>query len=305
MEPVIVITGPTASGKSAVALGLAERLSGEIVSADSMQVYRGMDIGTAKATPAERARVVHHLLDIREPGEPFSVVDYQREASAAIRQIQARGKTAILCGGTGQYLSALIEGITFAPAGADPALRAELEHRAERTGAAGLWDELAQLDPASAARIAPGDKKRLIRALEVCRLTGRPMSEHVARSHETEPAFTFRSFCLNHDRPVLYRRIDQRVLDMIRQGLLEEVRSLLARPLPSGSTCLQAIGYKELSETITGSQPLSEAVERIQQASRRYAKRQLTWFRKMKNMIWLENMDTGDAISHIMVNIHE
>ena len=305
MEPVIVITGPTASGKSAVALGLAERLSGEIVSADSMQVYRGMDIGTAKATPAERARVVHHLLDIREPGEPFSVVDYQREASAAIRQIQARGRTAILCGGTGQYLSALIEGITFAPAGADPALRAELERRAACTGVAGLWDELAQLDPASAARIAPGDKKRLIRALEVCRLTGRPMSEHVARSHETKPAFTFRSFCLNHDRAELYRRIDQRVLDMLGQGLLEEVRSLLARPLPSGSTCLQAIGYKELSETITGSQPLSEAVERIQQASRRYAKRQLTWFRKMKNMIWLENMDTGDAISHIMVNIHE
>ena len=305
MEPVIVITGPTASGKSAVAIGLAERLSGEIVSADSMQVYRGMDIGTAKATAAERARVVHHLLDIREPGEPFSVVDYQREASDAIRQIQARGRTAILCGGTGQYLNALIEGITFAPAGADPALRAELERRAECTGVAGLWDELEQLDPASAARIAPGDKKRLIRALEVCRLTGRPMSDHVARSHETEPAFTFRSFCLNHDRAVLYRRIDQRDLDMHGQGLLEEVRSLLARPLPSGSTCLQAIGYKELSETITGSQPLSEAVERIQQASRRYAKRQLTWFRKMKNLIWLENMETGDAISHIMVNIHE
>ncbi|NLO36695.1 MAG: tRNA (adenosine(37)-N6)-dimethylallyltransferase MiaA [Clostridiaceae bacterium] len=305
MNPVILITGPTASGKSALALRLAEWLDGEIVSADSMQIYRGMDIGTAKATPAERARVVHHLLDIREPGEPFSVVDYQREASAAIRQIQTRGKTAVLCGGTGQYLSALTDGLTFASAGADPAVRAELEQLAARDGSEALWQKLAALDPASAGRIQPGDKKRLVRALEVSVLTGRPMSEHLARSRDRAPEFAFNSFCLNHDRPELYRRIDQRVRDMVERGLVEEVRALLARPLPAGSTCLQAIGYKELAETIAGSQPLSEAVARIQQATRRYAKRQLTWFRKMKGLIWLENMGADDAICHIKSVMNE
>jgi tRNA dimethylallyltransferase len=297
--PVIVVTGPTASGKSDTAILLAEQLDGEIVSADSMQVYRGMDIGTAKVDEAVRRRIPHHLIDICDPGEPFSVAAYQAHAENAIKSILERGKRPIVCGGTGQYLSALIDGLTFAPAPADPVLRETLERKADQPGLPELWQALAQQDPDAARRISPNDRKRIIRALEIIMLTGQTMSWHDARSRIRQPAFCYQTFCLTHDRPVLYDRINQRVLHMMEQGLLDEVRQLMGRGLPAGSTSLQAIGYKELIAYLQGECPLEQAVAKIQQASRNYAKRQLTWFRKMNAVHWLENEDPADACQKI------
>lgn len=298
-HPVLVVTGPTASGKSDTAILLAGQLDGEIVSADSMQVYRGMDIGTAKVDAAVRRRIRHHLIDIRDPGEPFSVAAYQALAEEAIRDILARGRTPIVCGGTGQYLSALIDGLTFAPAPADPALRAELEMKADQSGLPDLWQQLAQEDPEAARRISPNDRKRIIRALEIFLLTGRTMSWHDAHSRIRQPAFRYLTFCLTHDRPVLYGRINKRVLQMMDKGLPDEVRRLLGSGVPASSTCLQAIGYKELIGYLQGDCTLEQAVGKIQQASRNYAKRQLTWFRKMREVNWLENENPEDACQKI------
>ncbi|MDW7657370.1 MAG: tRNA (adenosine(37)-N6)-dimethylallyltransferase MiaA [Bacillota bacterium] len=300
---VIVVTGPTASGKSDTAILLAEQLDGEIVSADSMQVYRGMDIGTAKVDETMRRRIRHHLIDICDPGEPFSVAAYQLLAEKAIKDILARGKRPIVCGGTGQYLSALIDGLTFAPAPADPMLRRELEKKADQLGLPDLWLELEQLDPDSASRISPNDRKRIIRALEIYSLTGQPMSWHDARSRIRQPVFAYQTFCLTHDRPVLYERINNRVLQMMQKGLLDEVHLLLDKGVPVGSTSLQAIGYKELIAYLQGDCLLEQAVAKIQQASRNYAKRQLTWFRKMNSVCWLENENPEDACRKIRENL--
>lgn len=295
-QPVLVIAGPTASGKTGAAIQLAERLDGEIISADSMQVYRGMDIGTAKATREEQARVPHHLLDIRNPGESFSVAEYQILATDAIREIQARGKPVILCGGTGQYLSAMMEGLVYSPASVNFDLREQLNREVESGGLDKLWQQLTLIDPETAARLAPTDQKRIIRALEVYRQTGETISVHQARSHHAGPAFAYIGFCLNHERSLLYERINRRVEAMIDTGLLDEVKWLVGLGLPAGSTCLQAIGYKELIRHLDGFLSLPDAISLIQQSSRRYAKRQLTWFRKMANMTWLENKETETVV---------
>lgn len=301
----MVVAGPTASGKTESALLVAEILGGEIISADSMQIYRYMDIGTAKATQEEQGRVPHHLINIRNPGESFSVAEYQVLATEAIHDVQRRGKLAILCGGTGQYLCALMQGLIFSPAAVDPVLRQQLEREADEHGLESLWSQLLQSDPATAARLSPADRKRIIRALEVQHQTGEPMSLHNARSREAGPEFTYIGFCLTHDRPVLYQRIDQRVELMIERGLIDEVRYLLTLNLPAGSTCLQAIGYKELISSMQNGRTCDEAIATIQQASRRYAKRQLTWFRKMENMIWLENMTPTEAAGVMIDRILE
>lgn len=295
-QPVLVITGPTASGKTSAAIQLAEKLDGEIISADSMQVYRGMDIGTAKATRDEQARVPHHLLDIRSPGESFSVAEYQSLATDTIKAIQARGKSVIISGGTGQYLSAMMEGLVYSPASVNLDLREQLNHEVEAEGLEKLWRQLTLIDPEAAARLAPTDQKRIIRALEVYRQTGETISAHQARSHQAGPAFTYIGFCLNHERSLLYERINRRVDTMIDTGLLDEVKWLVGLGLPAGSTCLQAIGYKELIRHLDGQLSLPDAIPLIQQSSRRYAKRQLTWFRKMANMMWLENKETDDVV---------
>lgn len=295
-KPVLVITGPTASGKTSAAIQLAEKLDGEIISADSMQVYRGMDIGTAKATREEQDHVPHHLIDIRNPGESFSVAEYQILATKTIQDLQERGKTAILCGGTGQYLSTMMEGLIYSPGSVNHDLREQLIDEAESEGLEKLWLQLMRIDPETAVRLAPTDQKRIIRALEVYRQTGETMSVHQARSHRAGPAFTFIGFCLNHDRSLLYERINRRVESMIDTGLIDEVRQLRALDLPPGSTSLQAIGYKEMIRHLDGDLSLPDAISLIQQSSRRYAKRQLTWFRKMANMMWLENKETSDAV---------
>ncbi|HAL73833.1 MAG TPA: tRNA (adenosine(37)-N6)-dimethylallyltransferase MiaA, partial [Clostridiales bacterium] len=275
--PVLVIAGPTASGKTETALLVCEAIGGEIVSADSMQIYRGMDIGTAKATWDEQKRVPHHLIDIRNPGERYSVADYKRDATAAIRDIYARNRRPVVCGGTGQYLSALIEGLSFSDDALDLNLRIELNRQADLTGLSALYTRLQQVDPVSAARLAPADRKRIIRALEVFEKTGLTINQQNEQSRLNGPDFSFEIFGLSHDRPLLYERINRRVESMVSAGLADEVRQLLAQGTSQDSTCLQAIGYKEMLPFCRGEINLADAIASIQQATRRYAKRQMTW----------------------------
>lgn len=297
---VVVLGGATASGKTGTALCLAQRLNGEIISADSMQIYRGLDIGTAKATPAEQKLVPHHLIDRLTPGEPFSVADFQTEALAAVRDILSRRRLPIVCGGTGQYISALMDHLTFSPMPADAALRAELEHQAAQPGGADLlMDQLRAADPETAAQLHVNNTKRVIRALEVCRLTGKPLSAWNRASHAVPAPYRYRLFVLNHDRPVLYARIEARVAEMLDRGLLDEVRWLLSLNIPPDATCWQAIGYKELLPYLRGERPLEAVKADLCQATRRYAKRQLTWFRGKTGGEWLENQTAQAAAEKI------
>lgn len=297
---VLVVGGATASGKTRTALCLAQRLNGEIISADSMQIYRGLDIGTAKATPSEQQMVPHHLIDRLSPGEAFSVADFQAEALAAIRDILSRGRLPIVCGGTGQYISALMDHLTFSPMPADANLRTLLEQQAEEPeGAERLLDQLRSVDPETAAKLHVNNIKRLIRALEVFQLTGRSLSEWNRASHTVPAPYQYRLFILNHDRPVLYARIERRVVEMFDNGLLDEARWLLSLDLSPDTTCWQAIGYKELLPHLRGEQPLEAVQADLCQATRRYAKRQLTWFRGKTHGEWLENQSAEVAADKI------
>ncbi len=300
-KPVIVVTGPTASGKTSTALLICQALDGEIVSADSMQIYRGMDIGTAKATPAEQHLVRHHLLDIREPGERYSVADYKIDATTAIQDIYNRGCWPVLCGGTGQYLSAIIEGLTFSAVPTDLELRERLNQEAQAKGIEVLIEKLRQLDPDSATRLAPGDQKRIVRALEINLQTGHTLAYQNEKSRQLEPDFCFEVYGLGHDRLLLYERINHRVLEMVSQGLEQEVRSLITRLSPD-SNCLQAIGYKEMLPFLNGQVSREEAIANIQQATRRYAKRQMTWFRKLPGLTWLMNQTPEENAKIIQNN---
>ncbi len=293
---VLVICGPTASGKSSTAIQVALELHGEIVSADSMQLYRGMDIGTAKVTPEEQALVRHHLIDCCEPGDSFSVAKFKELATAAIRDIQSRGKLAIVCGGTGQYISALTQGIDYVDIPVDLHLRESLNQRAREEGLESLYLELSRVDPAASQAIKPQDQKRIIRALEIFHQTGKPKTEHLAQSRLKGPDFNFIVYCLTHQREVLYDKINQRVQWMVDSGLVDEVRQLLATTaglqLP---TAWQAIGYKEIIAYLQGQKTLQEAISEIAQATRRYAKRQLTWFRNMEEVHWLQDLSPEQA----------
>ncbi len=297
---MLVIAGPTASGKSATALQVALACSGEIVSADSMQIYRGMDIGTAKVSPEEQRLVRHHLIDILHPSESFSVAAWQQAALAAIADIQSRGRLPIVCGGTGQYISALMDGLTFTPIAVDPDLRAELGARADREGTVGLLAEIAAFDPATAARLHEKDRKRIIRAHEVYRQTGLTPSELNARSRGEKPPDHYLGFCLWPERELLYARIEQRVDAMLAQGLIEEVRRLELEALPPDAPCRQAIGYKEVFDYLAGTASLNETAARIKIATRHYAKRQLTWFRRMDSLIRIETADPAAAAAFIL-----
>ncbi|NLV47286.1 MAG: tRNA (adenosine(37)-N6)-dimethylallyltransferase MiaA [Clostridiaceae bacterium] len=299
-QTVIVITGPTASGKSETAMQVARAIRGEVVSADSMQIYRGLDIGTAKPSLTERMEIPHHLIDILDLDQTFNVAEYYRLAVDTIRDIHSRNQRAIVCGGTGQYLSALMDGLTFSPVPADPQLRQTLNEKADQIGLDQMWAELNAVDPIAAQWISPGDRKRMIRALEVNAVTGQPISYHVQQSKRFAPEFSFAAFCLTHDRPDLYDRINKRVYQMIDQGLLDEVKMLIEHNLPKGSTCLQAIGYKELIGYLEEREELTQAIQRLQQATRRYAKRQLTWFRKMDSLIWIANQTPQEACETIL-----
>jgi tRNA dimethylallyltransferase len=279
----LILTGPTASGKTALALEIAGPLNAEIVAMDSMTLYRGMDIGTAKPTADERRRVPHHLLDVLDPEEPASVAWWLERAAECCRDIQGRGKRALFVGGTPLYLKALLRGLFDGPP-ADAAVRARLEGDAAREGPPALHTRLARFDPASATRLHPNDVRRVVRALEVLELTGRPLSDWQTEWHEP-PAeadlATPRCFCLEVDRDELYARIDTRAERMMRQGLPEEARKLRARGIPLGREAAQAVGYREVFKYIDGRASFDETVARIQTRSRQLAKRQLTWFRAL------------------------
>ncbi len=273
---LIVIVGPTAAGKTALAIELAAALGGEIVSADSRQIYRGMDIGTAKATPAERARVPHHLLDIVEPDQVLSVAEYQRLAYAAIEDIWRRSRLPFLVGGTGQYIRAVIEGWTVPSVAPRPALRAALEAQAATEGAEALHGRLAGLDPAAAARIDPRNVRRVIRALEVCLTTGRPISE---LQRKAPPPYRIWQIGVTRPRAELFARIDARVDRMIADGLVEEVARLAAAGYAWDLPAMSGIGYRQIGAYLRGEISLDEAVARIKRQTRRFVHQQNTWFR--------------------------
>jgi len=286
-KQIVVICGPTASGKTALSIALAKAFNGEVVSADSMQIYRRMDIGTAKPTLEERDGVPHHMLDVAEPGESYSVSRYAEEASACVEDILARGRLPIVCGGTGLYIDGLIRGTDFQPAGTDSGLREQLEGEWETQGAEAMMARLAAVDPDSAARLHLSDKRRILRALEVYLATGETITVHNARSKAVPPRYEALMIGLNTEpRQILYDRIDRRVDVMLEQGLLQEVRSLLEDGLLEG-TAAQAIGYKELLAHFRGEMPLEQAADLIRQKSRNYAKRQLTWFRRDERVKWI------------------
>lgn len=296
---IVVIAGPTASGKTELSLALAERLNGEIVSADSMQIYRGMDIGTAKPTPGERRGIPHHMLDVAEPGDDWSVSRYEQQASNCVDDILRRGRLPILCGGTGLYINAVISGAGFQASGADSGIRAALEKQWDDQGADAMCARLRAVDPESAARLHPNDRRRIIRALEVYELTGETISEHNRRTRERPPRYDAVMLGLKTDpRDVLYQRIDRRVGKMVEQGLIEEVRSLWQRGVLKG-TAAQAIGYKELIDYFESRKTLDEALRAIQQKSRNYAKRQLTWFQADDRIHWIvyNTVEAADQVT--------
>jgi tRNA dimethylallyltransferase len=285
-EPrLIALVGPTASGKSALALRLARERSGEIVSCDSLQVYRGLDIGSAKATPQERALVPHHLIDVADPEEPFSAAQYASLARAALAGIAARGALPIVAGGSGLYLKALVEGL-FAGPSRDEELRQRFAALAERHGDLRLHRLLARVDPVAAARIPAKDRVRVVRALEVYRLTRRPISEQQRGPAEPLAGFRVLTLGLAPDRERLRAAVVARTRLMLERGLLDEVRSLLAGGLPPGARPLQAIGYRQAVAVVLGHLSLAEAEHGIVTETMRYAKRQMTWFRHQASVAW-------------------
>ena len=296
MYPIIAIVGPTASGKSELGLFLAESLNGEIINYDSVQIFRHLNIGTAKASREERQRVPHHMIDIREPTETFTAGDYQREARAVLDQIRERCRLPILVGGTGLYLRALTEGLFNGPS-RSMYWRNRLEMLAERKGRIYLHRLLRRLDPAAASRIAERDKPKIIRALEVRFETGKSLSQHLdERPREPIKGFKVHLVGLNPPREELYRRIDERVCRMFQAGLVEEVRSLLATGIPSSAKAFEAIGYRHVILDVDSCIPREETIRIIQRATRRYAKRQMTWFRKQSDVSWFDGPGDSEEI---------
>ena len=288
MTPKIAgITGPTASGKTALGVALCEKLGGEVVSADSMQIYRRMDIGTAKPTPDETRGVPHHMIDVAEPAENWSVARYVEEAARCVEDILARGKLPVVVGGTGLYIDSLLSGRSFAGGAVNEALRQELNERYDEIGGRGLLGELRKVDPERAEKLHVGDKKRIVRALEVFILTGKTISQHDAETKALPPRYDAAKLALDfEDRQDLYDRIDRRVEIMFARGLMDEVRALLDAGVPENCTAMQAIGYKEALDALRGKCSEAEAMAKIQQESRRYAKRQLTWLRRDAAVEW-------------------
>jgi tRNA dimethylallyltransferase len=292
---LVLILGPTASGKTDLAIRLAEHFGGEIVNADSMQVYRGMDIGTAKPSPELLQRIPHHLINIVGPEMNFSAADFRSEATRAIADITGRGKTVFIVGGTGLYIRALLQGLVNSPSGA-VGIRRELEETAKREGNEALLRELARIDPVTAACLHPNDLVRIIRALEVYRLTGRPISQKRSEHGFSGDYYRTLKIGLDLERRDLYERIDRRVERMIAEGLVEEVKSLLNHGFPPSLKALRAIGYCQICAYLSGEYSLDEAVRLIKRDTRRYAKRQLTWFNADKEIKWVEYSDNFASI---------
>ncbi|MEN6370869.1 MAG: tRNA (adenosine(37)-N6)-dimethylallyltransferase MiaA [Armatimonadota bacterium] len=293
---LVAIVGPTASGKTAAAHELARRVGAEIVSADSMAIYRGMDIGTAKPSPQERQEVPYYMVDVVGPNEPFTVADYQERAVEAVEDIISRGRLPILAGGTGLYVRAVIDGLNIPSAGIDSALRARLKREADEKGGEWLHKQLAEVDPAAAGRLHPNDIKRIIRALEVYEQSGRPMSEIVEETRLKAPRYPGAVlYGLTMDREKLYRRIEERIDEQIRRGLVEEVRQLLDFGYDVDLPAMQGLGYKEIAAHLKGECDLSFAVETLKRSTRRFAKRQYTWFRADKRIRWIDVNDIAPA----------
>ena len=297
--PVVVVTGPTASGKTPLAIRVAERIGGEIVNADSVQVYRYLDIGTAKPTPADRARVVHHLLDVVTPDVTYSAGRYAREARAAAARVHARGSPVVLSGGTGLYIRAFLEGLVSGGA-ADPELRGRLEKEHQRAVEEGdperLHRRLRERDPTAAARIHPNDLRRVVRALELCELSGGSASGLRDRHRFGDRPYRSLHLVLDPGREALGARIDARCRAMLEGGLLQEVRGLRARGYGPELRPMQAIGYRHVGPVAEGSDTLAHALEGMQRDTRRFARRQLTWLRRVEGTIWLEPADEGAVL---------
>ena len=285
---ILVIVGPTASGKTRMAVELAQRHNGEVISADSMQIYRTMDIGTAKPTKEEMGGIPHHMIDVADPEEDFSVARYVEMAARCVDDVLERGKLPIVAGGTGLYIDSLLSGRTFAPFSPDSALRGELERELAEKGGQAMLEALAQVDPEAAQRLHPNDHKRIVRALEVYRSTGKTITQHNRETQAIPPRYNALTIGLAfQDRQAMWRRIDQRVDEMVAAGLEDEVRRLLTSGISPKCTAMQAIGYKEFTQALSGEMTWQEATDVVKLRSRQYAKRQLTWFGRNPNTRWV------------------
>lgn len=292
-KPLIVLTGPTAAGKTELSIAFAKKLNGAIISADSMQVYKYMNIGSAKIRPEEMQGVRHYLVDVLDPREEFHVARFQQMAKEAMDEIYRNGQLPIVVGGTGFYIQALLKDIDFDESSGELPCRKELEETARREGGAVLYERLKQVDPESAEAIHPNNVKRVIRALEFYQETGQPISLHNKEQKEKQPPYTYAYFVLNDDRARLYERIDRRVDRMVEQGLVEEVRWLKEHGYDRSLVSMQGLGYKELFPYLDGTCSLEEAVEIIKRDTRHFAKRQITWFKREPDVIWLNQQEFG------------
>ena len=304
-QPLVILTGPTAVGKTKTSIALAKAIDGEIISADSMQVYRHMDIGSAKIRPEEMEGVPHHLIDVLDPEETFNVVRFQKLAKKAMDEIYAKSRIPILVGGTGFYIQSVLYDIDFTENEENTAIRAELERLAEEKGAAVLHQMLAEVDPESASKIHANNVKRVIRALEFYRLTGTKISEHNEEQRQKESPYNAAYFVLNDERSRLYERIDLRVEQMLKEGLIEEVQALKDRGYTRDMVSMQGLGYKEILAYLKGEISLEEAVYILKRDTRHFAKRQLTWFKREREVIWVNKPDfqyQKEAIEEFMLN---
>lgn len=295
---VIVICGPTASGKTALSIELAKKINGEIISSDSMQIYKYMDIGTAKTTQEEMQGIKHYLLDFVEPSQRYSVAEFKKDAEKAIEEILQKGKTPIIVGGTGLYVDSLIYGIEYQTIEFDEQYRKQLEERVEKEGLETLYNEAKKIDPQAIEKISANDKKRILRILEIYKATGKNKTEQELESRKNGVKYDYKVFAINMDREKLYERINKRVDIMIENGLIEEVEKLLEK-YKEFPTAMQGLGYKEVVEYLQGKVSKEEMIENIKRETRRYAKRQLTWFRKNKQTIWIEPCDIQKILNEI------
>jgi len=303
VKKVICVVGPTACGKTRLGVLLAQKYNGEVVSCDSMQIYRGMTIGTAAATPDEMEGIPHHMLAVADPGESWSAARYAEAATPVVEDIFARGKHPVLVGGTGLWLDALLRGHRFAPGRAGSAVRTHLETRLAEDGIGPLLEELRRVDPVSAEKLHPSDEKRILRALEVFRETGQTISAHDAAERALPPKFPSVKIGLRFaDREDMKALIDRRVDAMVENGLLDEVRALLDRGLPRSATALQAIGYKEFSGVLEGEKTEAEAIDEVKLRSRQYAKRQLTWLRRDESIHWIDWEKNRDFVRAMQIS---